>query len=189
MAMPLVPLLELAPFEKWDLDFVGPIAPPTRHGRKRYMLVAIDYATKWAEAVATKTDDAATVAHFLYENIISHYGCPKELVSDRDTHFLNKTIEELTSRFFIKHRKTSPYYPHANGQTEKTNGILCGILTKTIAGSLTDWDDKLWATLWADRTAYKVTTSLPLSNWFTAKRPSFLLNLRFHPFRLQLSTD
>ena len=77
-------------------------------------------------------------------------------MSDRGTHFLNKTIEELT-RFLIKHRKTSPYHPRANGQTEKTNGILCGILTKTIVGSLTDWDDKLWATLWAYRIAYKVT--------------------------------
>ena len=158
MAMLLIPLLALAPFEKWGLDFVGPIAPPTRYGRKRYILVATDYATKWAEAAATKTDDAATVAKFLYENIISRYGCPKELVSNRGTHFLNKTIEELTTRFLIKHRKTSPYHPRANGQTEKTNGILCGILTKTIAGSLTDWDDKLWAALWAYRTAYKVTT-------------------------------
>jgi hypothetical protein len=58
----------------------------------------------------------------------------------------------------IKHRKTSPYHPRANGQTEKTNGILCKILTKTIAGLATDWDDKLWSALWAYRTAYKVTT-------------------------------
>ena len=79
-------------------------------------------------------------------------------MSDKDTHFLNKTIEELTTHFLIKHRKTNPYHPRANGQTEKTNGILCGILIKTIAGSLTDWNDKLWAALWAYWTAYKVTT-------------------------------
>jgi hypothetical protein len=58
----------------------------------------------------------------------------------------------------IKHRKTSPYHPRANGQTKKTNGILCKILTKTIAGSATDWDDKLWGALWAYRTTYKVIT-------------------------------
>jgi transposase InsO family protein len=157
-AMPLVPLLALAPFEKWGIDFVGPIAPPTRYGRKRYILVATDYATKWAEAVATKTDDAATVAKFLYENIISRYGCPKELISDRGTHFLNATIEALTTNFLIKHRKTSPYHPRATGQTEKTNGLLCAILTKTLSGAGNDWEDKLWAALWAYRTAYKVTT-------------------------------
>ena len=120
--------------------------------------MATDHATKWAEAAATKTDDATIVARFLYENIISQYGCPKELVSDRGTHFLNKTIEELTNRFLIKHRMTSPYHPRANGQTKQTNGILCGILTKTITRSLIDWDDKLWAALWAYRTPYKVTT-------------------------------
>ena len=158
MAMSLVLLLALAPFKKWGLDFVDPIAPPTRFRQKCYTLVATDYATKWAKAAATKTDDAATMARFLYENIISRYECPKELVSNRDTHFLNKTIEELTTWFLIKHRKTSPYYPRANGRIEKTNGILCSILTKTIAGSLTDWDDKFWAALWAYRTAYKVTT-------------------------------
>ena len=87
--MPLVPLLALAPFEKWGLDFVGPIALPTRYGWKRYILVAMDYATKWTEAAAAKTNDAATVARFLYENIISWYGCSKELISDRDKYFLN----------------------------------------------------------------------------------------------------
>lgn len=158
MAMPLVPILALAPFEKWGIDFVGPIAPPTKRGRKRYILVATDYATKWAEAAATKNDDAHTVARFLFENIISRYGCPRELISDRGTHFLNETIEHLTNTFLIKHRKTSPYHPRANGQTEKTNGILCKILTKTIAQSATDWDDKLLGALWAYRVAYKVTT-------------------------------
>ena len=75
--MPLVLLLALALFEKWDLDFVGPIAPPTRYGRKRYILVATDFATKWAEAAATKIDGATTVARFLYENIISCLVAPR----------------------------------------------------------------------------------------------------------------
>jgi transposase InsO family protein len=156
--MSLVPLMALAPFEKWGIDFMGPIAPATRHGRKRYILVATDYATKWAEAMACKNNDAKTVIHFLYENIISRFGCPKELISDRGTHFLNEPIAELTNKFLIKHRKISPYHPRANGQTEKINGILCKILTKTIAGSATNWDDKLWGALWAYRIAYKVTT-------------------------------
>ena len=114
---------------------------------------------KWAEAMATKTDSANTVATFLYENIITRFGCPRELVSDRGTHFINATIAALTAKYEITHRKTTPYHPRANGQTEKTNGILCKILTKTIAGTGTDWDTKLLAALWAYRTAYKVTTN------------------------------
>jgi hypothetical protein len=70
-AMPLIPLLALASFEKWGINFVGPIAHATKHGRKHYILVATDYATKWAEAAATRMDDAKIVAKFLYENIIS----------------------------------------------------------------------------------------------------------------------
>jgi hypothetical protein len=64
---------------------------------EQYILVATEYVTKWAEALATKTDDAKTVAEFLYENIITRFGCPKELVSDRGTHFINKTIELLST--------------------------------------------------------------------------------------------
>ena len=152
-------ILAQAPFEKWGIDFVGPIAPATRHGQKQYILVATEYVTKWAEAVATRTDNANDVARFLYENIITRFGCPKELVTDRGTHFLNATITALTDKYLIKHRKTSPYHPQANGQTEKTNGLLCKILTKTVSRLGTDWDTKLFSALWAYRTAYKVTTN------------------------------
>jgi hypothetical protein len=65
--MPLHPILAQVPFEKWGIDFVG----PSRNGCKRYILVATEYVTKWAEAIATKNDDADTVARFLYENIIT----------------------------------------------------------------------------------------------------------------------
>ena len=157
-AMPLIPILAQNPFEKWGIDFVGPIKPPSRYGQKHYILVATEYVTKWAEALATKTDDAKTVAKFIYENIITRFGCPKELVSDRGTHFLNDIIEQLINKFLIKHRKTTPYHPRANGQTEKTNGILCKIITKTVQGSNTDWDARLHDALWAYRCAFKVTT-------------------------------
>jgi transposase InsO family protein len=74
----------------------------------------------------------------LWQNIITRFGCPKELVSDRGTHFINKIIEQLTAKYLIKHRKSTPYHSRANGQTEKTNGILCKIITKTVQGSNTD---------------------------------------------------
>ena len=145
--MPLVPILAQAPFEKWDIDFVGPIAPTSRYGQKHYILVATNYVTKWAEGVATITDNANTVATFLYENIIMRFGCSKELVSDRGTHFNNLSIAALTAKYENKHHKTTPYHPRANGQTEKTNGILCKILTKTISSAGIDWDTKLFAAL------------------------------------------
>ena len=97
---PLVPILPLAPFEKWGIDFVGPIQPVTRYTKNRYILVATDYATKWVEAVALRKNDAKVTARFLFDNIITRFGCPLELVSDRGSHFLNSTIEALTEQYF-----------------------------------------------------------------------------------------
>ena len=155
---PLTPIMPLAPFEKWGIDFVGPIQPVTKHKRNRYILVATDYATKWVEALALKTNDAKVTATFIFDHIITRFGCPLELVSDRGTHFLNSTIEILTTTYLIKHRKTTPYNPKANGLTERANGILCKILTKIVSAHKTDWDVKLSSVLWAYRTAEKITT-------------------------------
>jgi hypothetical protein len=103
-AMPLHPILAQVPFEKWGIDFVGPIKPLSRNGCKRYILVAIEYVTKWAEAIATKNDDVDIVVRFLYENIITRFGCPKELVSDRGTQHL--TIPVLMG----KRKRQMAYY-------------------------------------------------------------------------------
>ena len=130
---PLNPILAQAPFEKWGIDFVGPIEPPSCYGRKCYIFIATEYITVCL-------------------------GCPKELVSDRGTHFINSTIKHLTNKYLIKHCKSSPYHPKANGQTEKTNGILYKIITKIVQASNNDWDERVLEALWAYRIAYKVPT-------------------------------
>ena len=103
-----------------------------------YIVVATEYLTKWAEARVVKTNTIAHVATFMYENIICRFGCPKILVRDRSTHFLNDLIEEMTDRFHIDHKKTTPYHPQTNGQTERVNGILVSILRKTVIDSKRD---------------------------------------------------
>jgi transposase InsO family protein len=155
---PLTPILPLAPFEKWGIDFIGPITPVTRSGRNRYIILATDYATKWVEARPTSKDNALTVARFMYEQIFTRFGPPLELVSDRGTHFLNEMIEELTNHYLIKHRKTTPYHPKANGLTERANGIIGKILNKTVAAHKTDWDNKLYSAVYSYNLAFKTTT-------------------------------
>ena len=155
---PLTPVPALAPFEKWGIDYIGPIAPASQPRRNKYILLATDYLTKWVEARATVKDDAATTARFLYENILTRFGPPLELVSDRGTHFINETIEQLNDRYLIKHRKTTPYHPQANGLTERANGTIGRILTKIIAAHRSDWDDKLLAAVFAYNSAYKNST-------------------------------
>lgn len=100
IGLPLHVLLPLIPFKKWEIDYVGKIH---LHSLKTmaYFVVAIEYLTKWAEAKAVKTNTAANVVTFLFENIISRFGCPEILLSDRGTHFLNNMIQEMTDRFQI----------------------------------------------------------------------------------------
>jgi hypothetical protein len=156
--MPLHPVLPQLPFEKWGLDYVGPIKPAARGSQARYIIVATDYMTKWAEARAVRKADARSTARFIYEHVITRFGCPIELVTDRGTHFINEVITELLGKFMIIHRKSTPYYPRGNGQAESTNKILSGILTKICEVKRTDWESKLHSALWAYRTAYKTST-------------------------------
>ena len=145
--MPLHPIAVNKPFEKWGLDFIGPISPAARGSQARYIITGTDYVTKWAEAKAIRKADALATAQFMYENIITRFGCPREIVSDRGSHFLNETIEVLTAKFMISHKKSTPYYPRANGQVESTKKILVAILMKS--ATCTDSELKLTAALWA----------------------------------------
>jgi RNase H-like domain found in reverse transcriptase/Integrase core domain/Integrase zinc binding domain len=157
MALPLNPSLPLLPFEKWGIDYVGPVHP-TSPRQNAYILLAVDYLTKWVEAKAVKTADKKTTAKFLFEYIFTRFGVPRVLISDRGTHFLNDLIEELTTAYGIDHRKTTPYHPQTNGLAERVNQTIVRILRKTIQDNKRDWDTKLNAALWAYRTTFKVTT-------------------------------
>ena len=126
--------------------------------KRRYIILATDYATKWVEARATRRNDANTSAAFIFSRIIMRFGAPLELVSDRGTHFLNEVITELTDQYLIKHRKTTPYNPKANGLTERANGIIGNILNKVVAAHKTDWDQKLISAVHAYNTTTKTTT-------------------------------
>eukprot|EP00253_Pinus_taeda_P011257 PITA_11257 len=139
--MPLQPQVHLEPFEKWALVFIGPINPTSKG--KKYILVCTDYVTKWAEAKALVHATEQTVVNFLLEEIFVRYGVPREIVTDHGTQFTSKLVKDITEKYQIKHRKSTPYHPQANGQVESTNKTLEGIITKTVAMNRKNWEEKL----------------------------------------------
>jgi transposase InsO family protein len=128
--MPLHAQVMIEPFEKWALDFVGPISPMSH--RKNYVLVCTNYVTKWVEAKALFRATEKSVVEFIYGDIFTYFGVPREIVTDQGNQFTSKLMKELTKKYGIKHYKSSPYHPQDNGQVKYTNKVLKGILTKTI---------------------------------------------------------
>ncbi|GKC96689.1 reverse transcriptase domain-containing protein [Tanacetum coccineum] len=118
-----------------------------------YILVAIEYVSKWAEAEALPTNDARVLVNFL-KKIFSHFGIPKALISDKGTHFCNRQMEKILKKYGVHHR-IAAYHPQTSGQVENTNIALKRILEKTVKDNPSVWSIKLDDALWAFRTAYK----------------------------------
>ncbi|KAM1972879.1 hypothetical protein FF1_019390 [Malus domestica] len=150
--MPQTPILVVEIFDVWGIDFMGPF--PTSFGFT-YILLAVDYVSKWVEAKATRTNDSRVVADFVKSNIFSRFGMPRVLISDGGSHFCNRTIEALLRKYNVMHRVATPYHPQTIGQTEVSNREIKQILEKTVGPNRKDWSLRLEDALWAYRTAYK----------------------------------
>ncbi|KAJ9552763.1 hypothetical protein OSB04_016808 [Centaurea solstitialis] len=150
--MPLNGILEIELFDVWGIDFMGPF--PVSNNCS-YILVAVDYVSKWVEAMACHSNDAKTVVKFLQKQIFTRFGTPRALISDEGTHFLNTLLEELLLKYNIQHRVATAYHPQTNGLAELSNREIKGILAKVVKPHRKDWASKLDDALWAYRTALK----------------------------------
>nr|GEX06878.1 DNA-directed DNA polymerase [Tanacetum cinerariifolium] len=138
-------------FDVWGIDFMGPF--PSSKGNK-YILVAVDYLSKWVEAKALPTNDARVVCKFL-KNLFSRFGTPRAIISDRGTYFCNDQFAKVMLKFGVTHRLATPYHPQISGQVEVSNCGLKRILERTVGENRASWSDKLDDALWAFRTDYK----------------------------------
>ena len=122
---------------------------------KEYILVAVDYVSKWVEAIPTRTNDYREVLRFVTRCIFTRYCYPRAIISDDGSHFNNAHFWALLKKYGVHHRFTTPFHPQANGQVEVRNREVKNILKKIIWPDRKDWAHKLPDALWAYRTAYR----------------------------------
>ena len=137
--------------------------PP--YDEKEYILVVVDYMSKWVEAIPTRTNIHREVLRFVTRCIFARYGCLRAIISDDASHFNNAHFKALLKKYRVHYRVTTPYHPQANEQVEVSNREVKSILKKIIHPDGKDWAHKLPDALWAYRTAYMTT-------------------IRMYPFRL-----
>nr|GEX30256.1 reverse transcriptase domain-containing protein [Tanacetum cinerariifolium] len=138
-------------FDVWGIDFMGPFS--SSRGNK-YILVAVDYLSKWVEANELPTNDARVVCKFL-KNLFARFGVPRAIISDRGTHFCNDQFTKVIQKYGVTHRLSTPYHPQTSGQVEVSIRGLKRILERAVGENRASWSDKLNDALWAFRTAYK----------------------------------
>ncbi|KAL6346389.1 hypothetical protein AAG906_033185 [Vitis piasezkii] len=143
------------PFLVWGIDIIGKISPKYSSGHE-FILVAIDYFTKWVEAASYVRLTSARVASFIRPHIICRYGVPHELISDRGVHF-RAEVDTLLQKYNIQHHRSSAYMPQTNGVVEVATKNIKRILRKMVETSR-DWLEKLPFALWAYRTFFRTST-------------------------------
>ncbi|XP_015159855.1 uncharacterized protein K02A2.6-like [Solanum tuberosum] len=119
------------PFVAWGMDVIGPIESAASNGH-RFILVAIDYSTKWVEAALYKSVTKKVVANFVRNNLICRFGVPESIITDNGANLNSHLMREICEQFKITHRNSTTYRPQMNGAVEAANKNIKKILRKMI---------------------------------------------------------
>ena len=138
--MPLQEILVVQIFDGWGIDFMRHFPPSFGN---LYILLAMDYVSKWVEAISCPINGANTVVGFIQRNILRRYGALRTIFSDEGSQFSNKLFAKLLSRYGVQHVMGLAYHPQLNGQVEKFNREIRNILEKIVNANKKDWSIKL----------------------------------------------
>lgn len=135
------PLLIGECFELLGIDTLGPLSLTRK--QNKFVLIAIDYLSKYVIMQATKDKNMNRIADFIIEKIIHHYGCPNVILSGNGKEYKNSLVEEICRKLEIKKKYSSPYYPQTNGLVERRNRTILAILSKNEYKENNKWDKYL----------------------------------------------
>ncbi|XP_021995730.1 protein NYNRIN-like [Helianthus annuus] len=153
---PLVPVTSAWPFQQWGIDLVGPF--PDAPGAVKFIIVAVDYFTKWVEAKALASTTAMVIRKFIWEHIICRFGLPLRIISDNGTNFASDDLQKWFKEMKIEHHFASVAHPQANGQVESVNKQNVDGIKARLGTARRGWVDELPSILWAHRTMPKTST-------------------------------
>lgn len=144
------------PFDKWGIDIVGKF--PTALGGRIFLIVAVEYFTKWVEAEAVVKITEQTIRKSLWKNICCRYGIPRILISDNGTQFTGSLIHAWCGEMKIEQHFLSVAHPQANGQVDVTNRTIVNGIKARLEKATGNWADELDSVLWSYRTSPKTAT-------------------------------
>jgi hypothetical protein len=145
------------PLQRWGLDLLGPL-PPTQ-GNLKYVVVAVEYFSKWIEAKPLATTTSATVRKFFWQNIVCRFGVPKAITVDNGTQFDAETFKDFCDRIGTKIYFTSVKHPESNGLVERANGIIMSGIMKLIFNQPRGkWPHELIKVVWSHNTTVSRST-------------------------------
>ncbi|CAH9139042.1 unnamed protein product [Cuscuta epithymum] len=170
------PMTISLPFARWGIDLLGPL--PTATGGRKYIIVGIDYFTKWVEAEPLASITEFQCQRFVWQNIICRFGLPEQVITDNGRQFVSKNFEEFLARWGVKHSRASVAYPQANGQVENMNRTIMDGIKKKLEDYASTWPEQLNYVLWTYRTTPRTATGetpFALAYGFQAKVPTEVL--------------
>jgi transposase InsO family protein len=133
----LSPITSPWPFAKWGVDIIG-LMPPEK-GSRKFLLIAVDYFTKWAEAEAFSTITIGNMIKFLWSSVICRFGIPHAFVTDNRKQFDCGPFQKWHAKLRIRNYYSTPIHPPANGQVEATNKTLLKTLKKKLGKKKGAW--------------------------------------------------